>query len=141
MVVSLLKFSRQVIYPLFELENTKDCWKINMRQYLDEEGCLDPCITKSAAIMARYFGQIVLTATKDGTFGPIFSEIDCRRRPNGDPCKGRLEIIYVDYLQNFQIYWRCPTCRDKGIIYGWENSCWDLMATEPHPDPYWTTNR
>jgi len=130
MILTLLKFSRQIIHPVFDSKETRYCWQVNMQQYLDQDGGLDPFISRSSAIMAGYFGKIVETATRDATFGPIFSNICCRRRPHRYPCRGRLEIIYVDYLQNGEIYWHCPACRDKGIISGWEGSCWDFMASD-----------
>lgn len=46
------------------------------------------------------------------------------------PCRGRIEIIYVDHLGDGSIFWHCPRCRDKGRIYGWVGSCWDEMQSE-----------
>ncbi len=130
MVLTLLKIYRQLISPVFNPEEMKYCWKVDMQQFLDEEGCIDPYISRSSAIMAKYFGEIVKTASNDATFGPVFSGIDCRRRPHRYACRGKLEIIYIDYLKDGEIFWRCPACRDKGIITGWEGSCWDLMSPE-----------
>ncbi|WP_291323035.1 hypothetical protein [Desulfonatronospira sp.] len=131
MVLTLLKLSRDAIHPVFDADEMRFCWKVNMQEYLDEKGFQDPCMSRSSSIMAGYFGRIVWVATRDATFGPVFSDIFCRRRPHRYPCRGRLEIIYVDYLSNGQIYWRCPSCSDKGIITGWEGSCWDMMARQP----------
>ncbi len=131
MVLTLLKISREAVHPVFDSDEMRFCWKVNMQQSLDGHGGLDPFLSRSSFILADYFGRIVWVATRDATFGPVFTEIDCRRRPHRYPCRGRLEIIYVDHLCNGQIYWRCSSCSDKGIIVGWEGSCWDMMDRVP----------
>ena len=130
MFFSLLKLSRQAVYNYFSQDEMRYCWKTDVSQYLDEQGNLHPGATRSSVILAGYFGRIISAATRQATFGPFCTGIKCRRRPLRKPCRGRIEIIYVDHLGDGSIFWHCPRCRDKGRIYGWVGSCWDEMQSE-----------
>ncbi|RQD60682.1 hypothetical protein [Desulfonatronovibrio magnus] len=127
MIFSLFDISRQTVYNYFNQEEMKYYWKTDIRQYLDHEGNLHPCITRSSMIIAGYFGRIISVATRVGTFGPFCTGIRCRRRPQRKACHGRIEVVYIDHMGDGSIFWRCPLCSDKGRIYGWIGSCWDEM--------------
>lgn len=52
------------------------------------------------------------------------SAIPCRCRPNGRPCRGRLEVERA--AQTDHVRWHCPACGDGGLVTGWRGTRWDL---------------
>lgn len=50
----------------------------------------------------------------------------CRRRPSRRPCEGLLEVMWSSESQ--ELSWRCPSCRDEGVIVDWRGTRWDLSG-------------
>ena len=54
----------------------------------------------------------------------------CRRRPKRKPCNEVLDIELNESIG--QIHWYCKSCKDEGVITGWEGLIWDMSdAGEP----------
>lgn len=79
---------------------------------------------------ALFFGEIVKAASvlPSGRFH--VTPLCCRRRPNRQRCKGRIEISR--HHPSDAIEWRCNLCADAGKLTNWRDTRWDLGAELEH---------
>lgn len=80
--------------------------------------------------LATYLGSIVAAASAGAAGVVLPTPLACRRRPGRRPCPGTLLVSRTDVPP--EILWECPSCGDEGLIYGWEQTIWNLgPAYEP----------
>lgn len=110
-----------------------DTWITDLTHYLD---ALDPSldVPDSARRIATFFGNIASAATAMGMqVGDIrFPVLPCRRRPGRKPCPGYL--LLGMQAEPPAIDWCCVLCGDKGLVYNFAGTPWDLspaMKTVP----------
>jgi hypothetical protein len=71
----------------------------------------------------EHLASIVRAATALPSTGRR-TAVRCRRRPGRTPCTGRIVIGLSD--DSPTVHWVCPSCRDEGIISGWQGTPADL---------------
>lgn len=81
--------------------------------------------------MAQHLANIVRAATTSGTGVKWVTAISCNRRPRNRSCTGTIAVVLRDIPS--VIEWVCTSCRDDGVISGWEQSPFDLRHTDPNP--------
>lgn len=72
---------------------------------------------------AAFLGTIVGVGSSIREEVEMPTGLACRRRPSRRPCSGLLSICRTQFPE---VVWQCPACGDRGVIYGWEESIWDL---------------
>ena len=77
------------------------------------------------------FGRHIRSIAEAGSVHPagasFVSPIQCIRRPNRKPCKGRIGITPMFD----EIHWQCTDCETGGTITGWRNTNDDLSEFLP----------
>lgn len=111
-----------------------DTWITDLTHYLD---ALDPSldVPTSARRIATFFGNIASAATAMGMQAgdTRFPVLPCRRKPSRKPCPGYLVLSMR--AEPPAIDWCCLHCGDKGLVYNFAGTPWDLAsATGPVPD-------
>jgi hypothetical protein len=72
----------------------------------------------------RKLGEIITWATAKKAGIPVALRPLCSQRPGRNPCRGKLAVDLVPGTT--EIHWRCPECRDEGVVTGWEGEVWDM---------------
>jgi len=76
--------------------------------------------------MAEHLTLIVRAATAGDAGLRWVSALPCVRRPGRRACPGHLAVLRIDVPPSIE--WQCTSCRDEGVISGWEHSPFDLRA-------------
>jgi hypothetical protein len=80
--------------------------------------------------MAKHLGDVVRAATSGPAGESWLSALTCRRRPGHRSCPGHIAVCRDDV--GASIEWLCVSCRDQGVISGWEGCCFDLRPKGPN---------
>lgn len=86
---------------------------------------------------AKRMAHQLTSLVRAGTAGPAsdawISAIPCWRRPGRRRCPGHIAVRRDD--DEGEIWWQCVSCRDDGVIRGWEESWCDLRTRRPAVQP------
>lgn len=92
---------------------------VDLRHWLDDTGRLAP-----QARLAPFMAAIVESAT--AAAGSGLSVVPCRKSTAKAACEGRIAV----HRHEDSIEWACHSCRDSGVITGWQGSHWDLRDAD-----------
>ncbi len=93
----------------------------NLRYFLTEDGAIKP--TRGLARrLAEHLTQLVVVASADPGAGPV-TAVRCHNKTHQRQCHGEISVA-VD-ARSGNIAWRCPVCRDDGVITNWQGTAWD----------------
>lgn len=98
-------------------------WITNMIHFLEEDGQVVP-LPRTGINLVSHLGAIIRCATMAEWDFPFQTSVKCRRRPNRRPCEGF--ILATLNSSDWQIWWQCSHCGDRGVISGWEGTLWDV---------------
>ncbi|HLG67424.1 MAG TPA: hypothetical protein VKV36_06080 [Acidimicrobiales bacterium] len=79
--------------------------------------------------IAHQLASLVRAATAGPASDAWVTAIPCRRRPGRRPCPGHIAVRRDD--TDGEIWWRCVSCGDDGVIRGWEETWCDLRRRRP----------
>ena len=96
-----------------DLQHFVDVWDSNV------------AVPAPARRVANQLGAIAEAATAIGlpTDRTRITPIHCSKRPGKVRCPGAIAILVTD---DGRIEWMCTTCRDAGILSGYQGTPWDL---------------
>lgn len=101
-------------------------WVINIQHWLDETKS-GPAVPQLKAKIKK-LTEIITYATSECAGLPTPSVPKCWRRPGRKPCDGILDIFF--HPETDDIYWHGETCRDSGLVSGWQGLIWDMSDTQ-----------
>jgi hypothetical protein len=96
-----------------------------------DEGGFSGRVPREARSLALYLGRIVALAAHVDRNVSFQTDLDCRRRPDRQPCAGRLLVRREEGTD--RILWTCPACGDGGSIHGWGGTPFDPEARKRDP--------
>ena len=85
---------------------------VDLTHFSDERGRQSPLIVQMRAVVAA--------STTHPATTPQPTDVPCRRRPQHQPCPGRLHAHQEP--ARGEIHWFCPVCRDAGLIHHWQGT-------------------
>jgi hypothetical protein len=93
----------------------------------------DPERYPAAFRIAERLRAIVRAGTSVPSGYRLDSALRCHRRPGRRVCPGHLQIVRQDVPA--EIVWRCSSCRDDGVVRGWQRSPYDLRPPRDWDTP------
>jgi hypothetical protein len=76
--------------------------------------------------MADHLTAVVRAATAAAAGVEWIGALPCGRRPGRRSCAGHIAVSRTDVPP--EIWWRCTSCGDQGVVHGWEGSPFDLRG-------------
>ena len=104
-------------------------WVIDIRHWLGKN--LLEAGLPQLRLKVKKLGEIITHATAIEAGISVDFQPVCWRRPKRKACKGKLDIELDSDTD--QIHWRCPECRDAGVVTGWKGLIWDMSDTSKEP--------
>lgn len=95
----------------------------DLRHFLD----MPPEAPAPARRIAAHLTSVVRAATARDPGLPWVSALPCRRRPGRRVCPGSIAVLRADIPSSIE--WQCVSCGDEGVISCWEQSPFDLRAS------------
>ena len=102
--------------------------KIDLRQFLDEEGKVLE-LTEQAKVVFKFLTKIVSSVSMNIEQSLIDVDLRCNTRGDALYCEGSIEATY---FASGIIEWHCDTCKASGTISHWRLSLWDKQKRTLH---------
>jgi hypothetical protein len=91
----------------------------------------DAEMPNAALALRDHLGHLIKAATVTWEV-EFLSAIPCRKRLNGKPCPGSMQVMKQEVPESY-IYWHCSVCDDGGRIANWQGCPYDQRQFNRDP--------
>jgi len=102
----------------------------DITHFLDEQGNIPKTLPTPAKKLVEFLGSIVADVSKNPRFDYQKVGIQCWSMSHRGCCPGIIEAGIE--LDNFNIVWYCPKCKDNGVISNWKDTFYDCSDAKCH---------